>query len=47
MSSKNEQLKPKKANPTADTSVLEAEIYAMVYELYGLSEEEVKIVEGV
>ncbi len=35
----------KKENPQADTSVLEREIDAMVYALYGLSEEEIKIVE--
>jgi hypothetical protein len=31
---------------TADTQVLEQEIDRMVYELYGLSEEEIKIVEA-
>ncbi len=36
----------KKENPQADTSALEREIDIMVYELYGLSEEEVKIVEN-
>lgn len=36
----------KKADPNADTSVLEAEIDQLVYELYGLTEEEIKIVEG-
>lgn len=35
----------KKDNPEADTSALEREIDFMVYELYGLSEEEIKIVE--
>lgn len=35
----------KKENPQADTSVLEREIDLMVYELYGLSEEEIKIIE--
>lgn len=35
----------KKDNPEADTSALEREIDIMVYELYGLSEEEIKIVE--
>jgi len=34
-------------NAAADTTGLEAEIDAMVYALYGLSEEEIKIVEGV
>jgi adenine-specific DNA-methyltransferase len=37
----------KKENPVADTSSLESEIDQMVYELYGLTEEEVKVVEGV
>jgi hypothetical protein len=37
----------KKQNPEADTTVLEAEIDRMVYALYGLTEEEVKVVEGV
>lgn len=36
----------KKENPQADTTLLEQEIDAMVYELYGLTEEEIKIVEG-
>lgn len=36
----------KKANPQADTSALEREIDLTVYELYGLSEEEIAIVEG-
>ena len=35
----------KKVNPEADTSALEREIDFMVYALYGLSEEEIKIVE--
>lgn len=35
----------KKADPEADTSALEAEIDQMVYKLYGLTEEEIKIVE--
>lgn len=39
-------LSAKKASPTADTSVLEREIDELVYQLYGLTEEEVKIVEG-
>jgi len=37
----------KKENPEADTTTLEAEIDRMVYELYGLTEEEMKVVEGV
>lgn len=36
----------KKENPLAETQKLEQEIDAMVYELYGLSEEEIKIVEN-
>jgi len=33
-------------DPNADTSALERQIDEMVYELYGLTEEEIKIVEG-
>ena len=36
----------KKRDPEADTSALEQEIDQMVYELYGLTEEEITIVEG-
>lgn len=36
----------KKENAKADTSELEKKIDKMVYELYGLTEEEIKIVEG-
>ena len=36
----------KKQSPTADTTSLESEIDQLVYELYGLTEEEVGIVEG-
>jgi len=39
-------LTAKKQSPTADTSSLESEIDRLVYELYGLTEEEIKIVEG-
>lgn len=35
----------KKADPEADTSALEAEIDQMVYKLYGLTEEEINLVE--
>jgi len=38
-------LELKKENPKGNTQDLEQEIDAMVYELYGLSEEEIKIVE--
>jgi len=38
-------LTAKKANPQADTTALEAEIDELVYELYGLTEGEIKIVE--
>ena len=33
-------------NPQADTPAIESEIDKLVYELYGLTEEEIKIVEG-
>ena len=36
----------KKADSTADTSKFEAEIDRLVYALYGLTEDEIKIVEG-
>lgn len=39
-------LAAKKANPQADTSKDEAEIDRLVYALYGLSEDEIKVVEG-
>jgi hypothetical protein len=35
-----------KSGPAADTSALEAEIDQLVYQLYGLTEEEIAIVEG-
>ena len=35
----------KKSDPTTDTTALEKEIDQLVYELYGLTEEEIKIVE--
>ena len=35
----------KQAGPTTDTSALEAEIDSMVYELYGLTKDEIKIIE--
>lgn len=38
-------LKIKKQNPNADTTALEAEIDLMVYDLYGLNEKEIQIVE--
>lgn len=38
-------LELKKTDPKADTSALETEIDQLVYELYGLTEEEIKIVE--
>ena len=41
----NQIITIKKQDPTADTSLLEAEIDQMVYELYGLTEEEIAIVE--
>jgi len=39
-------LAAKKKDPKADTLALEKEIDEMVYELYGLTKEEIKIVEG-
>ena len=42
----SEILTLKKANPQADTLVLEAAIDTMVYELYGLNDDEIKIVEN-
>lgn len=41
-----EVLKLKKSDPKADTSALENEIDQLVYDLYGLTEEERRIVEG-
>lgn len=38
-------MEEKKYNPSADTSALESEIERLVYQLYGLTEEEIKIVE--
>ena len=38
-------LKTKCSNPTFDTSALESEIDYLVYRLYGLTEEEIRIVE--
>ena len=35
----------KQGNPSADTSALESKIDSLVYQLYGLTEEEIKIVE--
>jgi type II restriction/modification system DNA methylase subunit YeeA len=37
----------KQQDPDADTSNLEKEIDQLVYELYNLTDEEIKIVEGV
>jgi hypothetical protein len=39
-------LTAKKANPKADTSALEKQIDEMVYKLYELTDEEIKIIEG-
>ena len=36
----------RRANPAADTSALEREIDRLVYALYGLTEEEIAVVEG-
>jgi adenine-specific DNA-methyltransferase len=39
-------LAQKQSTPAADTAALEAEIDALVYGLYGLTEAEVALVEG-
>ncbi|MBT4309963.1 MAG: hypothetical protein HOD49_06060 [Anaerolineae bacterium] len=36
----------KKVAPESDASALEAQIDVLVYELYGLTEEEIAVVEG-
>jgi len=41
----NQILSAKKGNPAADTTEFEQEIDELVYELYGLTEEEIKIIE--
>ena len=41
----NKILTSKDANPLADTNALEAKIDQMVYDLYGLTDEEIAIVE--
>ncbi|MBQ0056706.1 MAG: hypothetical protein KBT20_03520 [Bacteroidales bacterium] len=41
-----ERFSIKKANPLADTTSEERENDRLVYDLYGLTEEEIKIVEG-
>ncbi len=42
----NQILARKAQDPTADVTALEAEIDRLVYRLYGLTAEEIKIVEG-
>jgi hypothetical protein len=42
----NQILEAKQADPQADTSALEAQIDQLVYELYGLTQEEIDIIEG-
>ena len=42
----NQIISIKKSNPSADTRPLEYEIDQMVYELYGLTPEEIAVVEG-
>jgi len=41
-----EILKIKKHNSLSETTALESEIDQLVYKLYGLTEDEIKIVEG-
>jgi hypothetical protein len=43
----NEILSLKKQDPATDTTVLETEIDTLVYQLYGLTAEEIAIIEGV
>ncbi len=43
----NQILITKKQNPAANTTALEAEIDQLVYQLYDLTEEEIRIIEGV
>jgi type II restriction/modification system DNA methylase subunit YeeA len=42
----NQILTAKKSDPKADTTALETEIDQLVYQLYGLTEEEIQIIEG-
>jgi len=42
----NQILATKKQNPSADTTDIENQIDQLVYQLYGLTEEEIKIIEG-
>ncbi len=42
----NRILAAKRADPAADTSAWEREIDALVYQLYGLTAEEIAVVEG-
>ena len=42
----NNILRIKKINPLTDTSALEKEIDQLVYSLYGLTEEEIQVIEG-
>ena len=43
----NQIIEFKTINPSTDISALESEIDRLVYQLYGLTEEEIKIVEGI
>jgi hypothetical protein len=43
---RNKILAAKAAGPASATSALEAEVDRLVYTLYGLTEEEIKVVEG-
>jgi hypothetical protein len=42
----NQILAAKKQLPTVDTTALEKEIDQLIYQIYDLTEEEIKIVEG-
>jgi len=41
------KIEVERAEPSADTSTLEGEIDRLVYGLYGLTEEEIGIVDGI
>jgi len=47
MNSKFRILNLPRANPKADTSAWEREIDQLMYQLYGLTEDEIKIVKGI
>jgi len=46
VSNVNRLISLKKNNPKLDTSLLESEVDSLVYSLYGLTEEEIQVIEG-